>query len=61
MDASDYAVTCTGVTGTVTLDPALSFSGTTSGTETYTITAALSDCTAVPTPVDLPSWSTAAR
>ena len=50
VDASDYAVTCTGVTGTVTLDPPISLSGgTTSGTETYTITAALSDCTAMPT------------
>ena len=49
VDASDYAVSCTGVTGTVTLDPAISLSGTTSGTETYTVTAALSDCTAMPT------------
>ncbi len=50
VDASDYAVTCTGLTGTVTLDPAISFSGTTSGTETYTVDATLSDCSAVPTP-----------
>jgi len=50
VDASNYAVTCTGVTGTVGLDPPISLSGgTTSGTETYTITAALSGCTAIPT------------
>ncbi len=49
VDASNYSVACSGVSGSVSFTPGLSSSGPDSGTETYQLSATLSDCTATPT------------
>jgi len=58
VDATDYSVACTGIAGVAKFSPALHLTG--SGTETTTVKATLSGCTATPTPGGTPLTITGA-